>query len=152
MSEYESAAMWQLHAPAGQAIALQSTFARLKAVLPPEASLGVVKYVDYDTVAIPEANLFWAFLHKRQSFEHEAELRAIILDPLFHDDTPPRVNLENPGQGRRVAVNLKELVQRVVVSPTCPDDWYYELVARVTERLGSHFPVDRSSLDDQPIF
>ena len=38
----------------------------------------MVKYVDYDKVPIALGNHFFPFVHKRLSFAHETELRAII--------------------------------------------------------------------------
>ena len=48
--------------------------------------IGRVSYVDYNTTIIPEGNAFFAYLHKRQSFEHEREVRAIIFEIPSTDD------------------------------------------------------------------
>jgi hypothetical protein len=74
MNPYESAAMWKLYARTDEAVAIQSTYTRLRAALPDDAYVGVVKYIDYDTDSIPEDNVFWPYVHKRKSFEHEKEL------------------------------------------------------------------------------
>ena len=39
--------------------------------------IGTVDYVDYDTAFIPENNIFSPYLHKRNSFEPEKEVRAL---------------------------------------------------------------------------
>lgn len=103
MNEHESDAMWRIYARTTDAVAIQSTYAKLFQVLPSQAFLGVVKYIDYDSEWMPEGNLFYSFAHKRKSFEHERELRALI------QDAPPkarsgwerceRVRLRSPSNG-----------------------------------------------------
>ena len=51
--------------------------------------LGKVKYIDYDSEKIPEDDLLSPYLHKRNSFEHEREVRAII------QHIPPEASPEN---------------------------------------------------------
>lgn len=80
MNELESAAMWGIYAPRHGAIALESSYSRLFAQLPDHAHVGVVSYRDYERDLIPEGNLFYPLLHKRKSFEHEQEVRA-----MFHE-------------------------------------------------------------------
>lgn len=49
MKEYESAAMWRLYAQTNEAVAIKSTFKRLRESLPnsDELLIGKVKYIDY---------------------------------------------------------------------------------------------------------
>jgi hypothetical protein len=102
MNEYESAAMWSLYATGGrdQAIAIQSTYARLEKALEqyPDVHIGVVHYIDYEKDWMPEGNLMYPSVHKRKSFEHERELRAVIYDMhrMEHDEPPPLVSPEHP--------------------------------------------------------
>ena len=150
LGDYESAAMWQQYTLSGRAMAIQSTFARLKSVLPSEAHLGTVNYVDYDSTPIPESNLFWAFLCKRRSFKHEQEVRAMIWRAPTKDGAFA-LDVHNDKDGLPVQIDVDELVERVIVSPTSPD-WYLGLVSRIRARLGYGFPVTRSELDEQPLF
>jgi hypothetical protein len=101
MNERESAAMWSLYARTNEAVAIQSTYARLRDCLPSnvyagevsseefpgerldeptQIYVGEVRYIDYETEPIPEANVFWPFIHKRRSFEHERELTDLSTD------------------------------------------------------------------------
>jgi hypothetical protein len=83
LNEVESAAMWSLYLRTGEGIAIRSTFKRLcdsMAADPHVIYVGLVGYLDYDTTPIPEGNMFWPFVHKRLSFEHEREVRAVIAD------------------------------------------------------------------------
>jgi hypothetical protein len=79
-NEYESAAMWDLYAKTDEAVAIETTYKKLKSVLPGKAFLGLVKYIGYESEWLPEGNTFYPFMHKRKSFEHEKEVRAVIQD------------------------------------------------------------------------
>jgi hypothetical protein len=78
MNEGESAAMWRLYAKTNEAICIQSTYEQLKSCLPNFTNIGMVNYIDYDKEWVPEDSIYNPFLFKRQSFQHEREIRAII--------------------------------------------------------------------------
>jgi hypothetical protein len=78
MNETESDAMWKLYARSNEAIAVQSTYLLLHSCLPAHTYVGSVRYIDYENDVLPEDDLLRTFMHKRKSFEHERELRAII--------------------------------------------------------------------------
>jgi len=87
-NDHESAAMWKLYLSSGEGVAVRSSFNRLVGSFPryhqePNALLiyaGLVSYVDYDTEIIPLNNAYWPFVHKRMSFQHENEVRAVLHD------------------------------------------------------------------------
>lgn len=149
MNEYESAAMWRLYTSEGQGIAVQSTFKALTECLgnfPEFLSVGVLTYLDYDRDTFPGRNNFLPFLHKRKSFEHEREVRAIAWPPGGADR-----NLSPIPDGLLIPVDLRQLIQSVYVSPTA--------TARVRDRteaivqqyeLGC--PVHQSDLLTEPMF
>src|SRR5262249_36502984 len=92
VNPYESAAMWKLYASNEEGVAIKSTVRRLKDSLSsyaPDVFLGAVSYIDYGKDLIyrgnPFGNLFCAFLHKRRSFEHEQELRAVCIPQMDPD-------------------------------------------------------------------
>jgi hypothetical protein len=156
MNERESYAMWRLYAKTTDAVAIQSTFARLHQVLPREAYLGVVVYIDYNTEWMPESNLFYRFIHKRKSFEHEHELRALIQDlPRMPDPAGGAASVFNrfskPDCGRMVPVSVRDLVEKVYISPTAPT-WFRDLVKQLTARYKIDVPVEQSLLDRSPEF
>ena len=81
INRYESAAMWKLYLKSNEGIAIRSTFGRLRDSLKDEEHkiyIGKVQYIDYEKDKIPDDTSFSPFVHKRKSFEHEKELRAII--------------------------------------------------------------------------
>ncbi len=148
---YESAAMWKLYSSENYGIAIQSTFSRLKKSVSHQNNhtikIGKVKYIDYEydhfqderreTARVASGDILghingvrsedaWIrpyipFLHKRKSFEHERELRAILNSS---DDRT---------EGIKVSVDLNELIERVYVAPTA-ESWIFELVKAISIR------------------
>ena len=154
MNETESAGMWSLYGQDEKAVALQSTYKLLRASLDEEVLIGKVCYIDYATDVIPEYNTFFAFTHKRKSFEHERELRAVIGDlPLKESpyEGPP-IDYDRPVvAGVWKDLDLKDLLETVYVSPDAPG-WFAELVKRVMDRYGLDVQLTQSSLGDDPIY
>lgn len=162
INDGESEAMWRLYSDSGKAIAIQSTFGRLRRLLHESILCGKVAYVDYATQPIPEDMYIAPFLYKRKSFEHERELRAILTDdwPLKYKRSksarPPRMVVYDfeavpPDQGTLVQVELNLLIEKVLVSPLAPD-WYLEAVQSVAKQYRLNPPTSRSSLDSAPFF
>jgi hypothetical protein len=153
-SELESAAMWSLYCPGGPGIAVRTTFARfrdaLKACQDWKVVVSKVTYVDYEQAIVPDRHLLAPFLHKRQSFEHEHEVRAVI--QRMPDSTMPHrpSPFERVG-GVEVDVVLDTLIVHIYVSPTAPP-WYFELVQRVVRRYDITAEVHQSSLAGDPLF
>lgn len=138
-SPHESAAMWRLYLQSGEGIAVRSTVGRLMAAVgrdPDPVYIGDVRYIDYRSDRIPSANVLHLALHKRRSFEHEREIRALKMG---------RFN----GEGTSVPVDLHWLIDAVFVAPTAPA-WIRSLVERVTRRYGVNAHVHRSDLRADP--
>lgn len=150
MNEYESAAMWRLYAQTNEAVAIQSTYLHLYDGLPENVFVGVVLYIDYETQWLPEGNSMWPFVHKRKSFEHERELRAVIQD-LPQDDKGILVGLPNAEPGRLVPISPIELIENVYVAPDAPS-WFAELVKKITLQFGYNFDVKQSILSKAPVY
>lgn len=143
MNENESAAMWKLYAYSNEAIAVQSTYQKLFDCLPPETYVGIVKYIDYEKDWLPESNAFYPFIHKRLSFQHEQELRAVI-----QELKPGVPNFES---GRLVKVDIQNLVEKIYIAPTAPN-WFLSLAKNVTQKYGFDVDVSSSSLDTEPVY
>jgi hypothetical protein len=142
LSEYESAALWRLYIKGDQGIAIQSTFNHFKNSFggdSPDINIGRVKYIDYDNDVLPAANVLYPFIHKRKSFEHEQELRAVIFRfPPFKHDT-------------YMTVNLDTLLNKIYVAPSSPA-WFFELVKSVAKKYDLDKKVLQSSLDAKPMY
>lgn len=152
-SRHESAAMWSLYCADGHGVAVRTTFASMRKALDEctqKVFVSRVKYVDYSDHLIPENHLLTPFLHKRLSFEHEHEVRAIIQNvPDVWDANRPSP-FERLG-GVHVPVAVASLIEAIHVSPAAPS-WYMELVQQITMHYGLSAPVHQSSLDGDPIY
>lgn len=150
----ESAAMWTLYLKSSEGIAVQSTFGRLADCFgreTPDVYVGEVRYRDYSREMIAESSLFSPFLHKRRSFEHEKELRAVFLAYDITRDGLPNLSKPLSQDGIGVPVDLDKLIANIYVAPTSPK-WFYELVKSVTRKYELNKPVLQSALDAKPIY
>lgn len=156
-NEQESAAMWSLYLKSENGIAIQSTYKKLaesfnsndKTVI---VWVGMVKYIDYEKEMFEDFNnMLLPALHKRASFQHENELRAVVCG-----STPYEGNLhldmrEFPETGVDVAVDLGTLIDSIYVAPGTPE-WFKQSVESVAEKYELGVPVKQSSLDDEPLW
>ncbi len=149
LNESESAAMWKLYLKSGEGIAIQSTVGRLKSALQPADTLhiGMVKYIDYDKEAIAARNALTPIVHKRKSFEHERELRAVVVR--WPSDGAFGAGVVD--QGIAVKVDLDLLIEGIFLAPrTAP--WLSVLISNVLKKYGRNTPLHQSRLDDRPLF
>jgi len=111
--------------------------------------IGKVKYIDYKTGFIDQQNVFSAFMHKRKSFEHEKEIRAIVskYPPGGLEDPPKETILD----GIPIKVNIELLIQKIHVAPNAPT-WFSDLVKGAVKRYGCDFEVIHSQMDSSPLF
>ena len=140
MNDHESEAMWRLYAKTDQAIAIQTTYGRLVDAFDETVLIGAVRYIDYDHAVFPLDDALWPAAHKRLSFKHENEIRALKL-AMDHGNEP---------LGHSVPLDLATLVEHVYVSPSRPS-WYGQLAERLTQRFGYRFPISKSRLSEEPI-
>ena len=150
MNEHESTAMWKLYSSSHEAVSILSTYRRLRTSLPKCVFIGEVNYINYATQAFDPNNTFNFIMHKRLSFEHERELRAVFCEM---DGTPEAQPYKaNIGAGGlAIEVDLSALIERVYVSPTA-SPWFAKVVEAMTAKCGFTFPVTPSSLADAPLF
>jgi hypothetical protein len=155
MNEFESAAMWELYLKTPEGIAIETDFARFRDCFSAEpfrkVFISEVKYIDYEKEPIPWNSGFFVSVHKRKSFEHERELRALVWSLLeVKPDNPDQKEMtldpsKNP-PGIDIKVNLGKLMRRVFVSPAA-GSWYVEIVRSILEKYGYvDVPVMQSSL------
>ena len=151
LSEDESVAMWDQYGRSNIAVAIRSTVQRLIDALVPAPQavfLGAVSYIDYDRVPIAVDNALYPLLHKRRSYSHERELRAITTFP-EHEGA---YDLENNPLGILVPVDLLRLVEAIYIAPLAPA-WTAETIRRaVADSFGQELPVRQSRLGEQPRF
>ncbi len=170
INEHESAAMWRLYLKSNEGIAIQSTYRKLRESIIDDEKvyLGTVKYIDYEKDFISHYydknstndftyNGFSPLIHKRKSFEHELEVRALISRP------PTTVEVSATGEERigyyldtiahgvKVRVSVERLVEKIYVAPSAPD-WLFDLVNSVSQQYGFKFEIVHSKLNEQPLF
>ena len=146
MSEYESAAMWEIYATRHSGLAIQSSFARLRDSLASSTEhvlIGLVQYVDYKTSILPEGQMIEPYMLKRLSYSYEKELRGVVL---WDAPIPPQMP-----SGIKVACDLNTLIETIFVSPTAPQ-WFYDLVMSISKKYALNCPIIRSSLAEDPIY
>lgn len=153
INEVESEAMWKLYAQCKEAIAIQSTFKNFKECFNESDKtihIGKINYVDYNSYWVSERNSFEPFLHKRLSFLHENELRAIVQE--FNSDERG-IDLSKPlsNFGLNIPIKIETLICSIYVSPLSPP-WFYELVKKITRSYDLNVDIFYSSLSDEPVF
>ena len=152
-SDVESAAMWKLYAQTNEAVAIRSTYSDLVDCLSDDdIFVGKVRYIDYSRDTFPHNNVFAPFMHKRLSFQHEREVRAIrAIFPsgggvVSHEEF---ISAQPPGLLEQV--DLQRLVRGVYVAPDSPR-WFRPLVETMCSTFGLHVPVQQSGLAEKPLF
>jgi len=138
-NEFESEAMWRLYSSfLDNAIAVRTSYDSLYRALGrnPSISIGRVKYIDLRKSYAGVNDSFW---RKRKSFEHEKEVRAILIDFNCSDT------------GKIMSCDLSILMEEIFVSPSAPY-WFINLVNDVNEKYGIRVKVSPSELIEEPFF
>lgn len=159
MNPNESEAMWKLYMASTFGVAIQSKYSKLVEALPSNylpgdhrgPFVGLVNYIDYETEVFDNNNIFFSLLHKRTSFKHEEECRAIIWKCGNHrgPDPIPLIELENNSTGILVEVKLEDLIEKVIISPNAPG-WFSSLFKEITRKYGYNFTIYDSQQSIEP--
>jgi hypothetical protein len=152
MNEFESAAMWSLYLKSDEGIAIQSSYSKLKKSIIDDEKvyLGVVKYIDYNSYYIKDNNILTPFVHKRKSFEHESELRAVMTKlPISSGNID--FTEETIHGGVPIKVDIEELIDKIYVAPNAPI-WFSDLVNTAVKRYGYGIEVIQSEMNNTPMF
>lgn len=121
VGDHESEAMWRLYSSfIDNAVAVRTSYQKLYVSLgrDPSIKIGRIKYIDLKKNYAGVNDAFW---RKRKSFEHEREVRALLLDSRSQDT------------GKIVPCDLEVLIEEVFVSPKAPL-WFIRLVNDVNEK------------------
>jgi Protein of unknown function (DUF2971) len=158
MNKEESAAMWKLYSDDNAGISIKSDFGRLKncfSECPYPVYIGKVKYIDWNLEKIPQQNVFSPYLHKRRSFEHENEIRALVYtvrrdgEICYIDKNQVLQNHEFTNDGIYVPISLNILIEKIYVSPKS-SKWFLDLVKSISKMYGLNKEIIRSNLYDGP--
>lgn len=145
MNDEESAAMWKLYGAQQQSVCVRSTYNRLAQALPNRCHLGCVRYIDYRTDAISVQNVLNFITHKRKSYQHENELRAVWVDWRGAKNGSPAQFNES------VSVNLNDVISDVYVNPAS-DQSFLEIITRLCEKYDIAAPVLQSEANAPPAY
>ena len=153
LSEYESEAMWKLYSNFNLGIAIKSSVGGLMKSFSIEERydiyIGEVNYLDYEKDFFNYGNIFCYFCNKRESFECEKEIRAMVSHALENPER--KANESYDGLGVNIKVDLNQLIENIYIAPFSPP-WYFDLVKSVLKRYNTEFDVSPSSLDREPLF
>ena len=153
MNKYESNAMW-LSTQTDKSVVIQSTYNKLCNYLLSTKyktkTIGLINYVDYEEDVIPENHYFSPFMHKRQEFDYEKEVRAIIYEPIIKNNEI-QVRIQNEKKGLHIKTSVSDLIDAVYTNPFA-DIWFTDLVRNVTKKYKYMFSVKQSSMSKPPFF
>lgn len=135
-----NAEMWKSYAGHPESVAVQTTFAKLRAALPAYVGIGMVRYIDYAKERLPTLNMFEYITHKNKSFAPERELRAVAMHPVvegldqlhfrdhhFESEKDPSYRVYAP------AVNLSAMLETVVLHREAPEEFSNSVTALCEE-------------------
>lgn len=138
----ESQHMWDLYVRSEDGVVVQSTFSALREAVdasPHKVHLGLMRYIDYgrskftDCTNTSFGNFTTFFNYKDKRFEHESELRALILAMGTQSERAQPLSPD----GTKVAVNMQELLKKVHLRPDAESDKLSQL-----QRLCSDHGID----------
>ncbi len=146
MNEHKSLAMWKLYANHQDLICIQSTYQILANLLPNESFVGTVRYIDYEAEYIQVTDVFQYIVHKRKSFEHERELRAVLWTPSL------KQRFEAFGEGGLIVpIDLSALILNIHVSPNS-DPLLENIVSGLARTYGIGARVKQSGVNSPPSY
>jgi hypothetical protein len=136
-SDHESAAMWRLYAAGEEGVAITTTAAKLQALFsavpqPHFGGISRVRYIDHvNSSLIAELqNSPWNTLHpfmcKNVSYEHEKEVRALLV-------AWPHGGIERTGCA--LEIDPQTFIDQIVINPFCKP-WFVDAVTGIVEHYG----------------
>lgn len=140
IDERESQRSWNVYVRSNDGVAIQTTYRKLLERTATIFCTGV-EYIDYETNWVVETEPMWPFSYKSSTFKWEREFRIIIQQfprakPSFDDARYCSCAEENPACGIILRVDLKRLINKIVVAPRCSPECY----ARV-QRIAAEYDV-----------
>lgn len=131
--------MWRLYSSfLPNAVAIKTSYGALYRSLGsnPQIKIGRVRYIDFNS---QYAGVYDAYWRKRKSFEHEREVRAVIMD------------FSRRGVGSLIPCDVESLIESVCLSPQAPG-WFMNLVNDVNRKFGIEVEVSASEFNEEPFF
>lgn len=135
--------MWKIYLNNEQGVAIQTSFNKLKNSFNncnEEIQIGKIIYDDNPRIT----TRFLTCFYKRKSFEFEKELRVGF--EKYPIDKADETNVVSPLQkkGYYICINVNNLIEQVIVSPTA-SSWFYELVQSIVTKYNLPKSIVKSS-------
>jgi hypothetical protein len=146
MNEHESLAMWKLYATHQDSVCIQSRCSRLVQLLPGDAFVGTVKYIDYNSQRIDWGNALEYIAHKRLSFYHERELRAVLWKASM-----TRKYKKVGEVGLIVPADVNYLIENIYVNPNA-DGLLVDVLEGLRSSYGLTAPILKSDVNAGPTY
>jgi hypothetical protein len=108
--------------------------------------VGTVNYIDYEHETIPHNEVLSPFLYKRKSYEHEHEVRAVLLRLPADGGRALRATITH---GVNVDVSLRVLIDNIYVAPNT-EKWVVDTIQSAVHHYGCKYKVMPSRLDAKP--
>jgi hypothetical protein len=127
MGSVENEDMWCSYTSQPESVAISTTYAALKEVLPHNVQIGMVRYIDYSKEPIPSMNMLEYIMHKNTSYSFEREVRAVALPPPVNELDSGHFN-ENLFKSEAINgfrvyapdVDIRRLIHGVALHPKAP--------------------------------
>lgn len=125
----ESAALWKIYSGFSNGFMIKSSIYKLIESFKSsneEIQLSEINYLDYNKDHFPDLHKYYPFIHKRDAYSYEEEVRLIaIKNPESGYDYD--WEKEKVQAGFYVSCDLNILIDEIVISPFS-ENWFYELV------------------------
>lgn len=154
MNPEESYDMWKIYSNNNESISIQTTYRQLSDLLPKDISLSMVRYIDYEEAILPFGYPVQFAIYKREAYKYENEIRAIKTGEFPIEDRKDHKAIfseEKLIPGEIVPIDLNKLIHKVIISPLS-ENWFYEIVKNVSKKFLLNAPIEKSSLNNAPIY
>lgn len=145
INDSESDSQWKIYGENEFSLAIVTDFESLKSSIVDERKIygSNIEYYDPNNKIVSEGNVFNPAIHKRMAFSHEKEFRLIFMNSdFFHTpDLAP--------SGLEISMNLKTLIQKVVISPRAPA-WFQESILKLMNVYNLDLVCEKSDLLKHP--
>ncbi|WP_449395575.1 hypothetical protein [Devosia riboflavina] len=137
--KHEFAALWKLYSETRSGVAVRTTVARMRSAFDESEHfiLSSVRYEDFETATTDFTNGLTPVFMKRNSYEHEHEVRLLRWNSSLVETTA----------GISIPCDPSELIEEIVVSPYA-EQWMVETIRGVVAQMGFDMPVRKSLLMD----
>jgi len=138
INNIESKHMWDTYTTRKLGIAIQSSYKKLCQSLEKSNHRVYVGCVQYGETIIDMDGILCAYLNKRIQFQHDHELRCVILDP------------KNKSKGILVkSISLNDLIENIYVEPNSSDS-FLKKIQVIVDNNNLGIQVKKSTIDEKP--